>query len=436
VRSRKVFIAEIAARVGRHFNGALMPFRGGAVQAMAAGTGEACRRSCRRPIRISCYRCGMWQTVIEQLQSKFSVTLSSATDWALSSALLIGTAVAALLLHAVLFSPARRLTGERQTFLRTVLSTTKGPTRLALLLAALAMALPLAPLAGDTAAGLARLLGLATICLLGWIALTVLHIAADLYLMRFQSDGADNLLARKYITQIRVLERVMDVVIVLITIGFALMTFDAVRQYGVTLFASAGVAGIIAGLAARPVLTNFLAGVQIAVAQPIRIDDAIIVENEWGNVEDITFSYVVVRLWDLRRMVVPLSYFIEKPFQNWTRTGGELIGSVFLYVDHTAPVDAIRKKLTEIASQSALWNGKVVNLQVSDCRETTIELRALVSANSASAAWDLRCEVREKLIDFLQREHPSALPRRRYEAAENAAAKSDATHEVRAARGL
>jgi len=293
------------------------------------------------------------------------------------------------------------------------------------------VALPAAPLAGETTSVLARLLGLATICLLGWIALTVLHIAADLYLMRFRLDVADNLLARKHITQIRVLERVMDVVIVLITVGFALMTFDAVRQYGVTLFASAGVAGIVAGLAARPVLTNFLAGVQLAVAQPIRIDDTVIVENESGNVEEI-----VVRLWDLRRMVVPLSYFIEKPFQNWTRTGGELIGSVFLYVDHTAPVDAVRKKLSEIVSQSKLWNGKVVSLQVSDCKESTIELRALISANSAAALWDLRCEVREKLIDFLQRDYPSALPRRRYEAAENAAAKPDEAREIRSARGL
>ena len=145
---------------------------------------------------------------------------------------------------------------------------------------------------------------------------------------------------------------------------------------------------------------------QIAVAQPIRIDDAVIVENEFGRIEEITLNYVVVRLWDWRRMIVPLSYFIEKPFQNWTRTGNELIGSVFLYVDHTAPVEAIREKLAEIASQSKLWNGKVVSLQVSDCRETTIELRALVSANNASAVWDLRCEVREKLIDFLRREHP------------------------------
>jgi small-conductance mechanosensitive channel len=378
----------------------------------------------------------MLQTAIEHVESKFGVTLSSATDWAASAALLIGAAVAALLLHATALFVARRLMGERWPFLRTVLSATTGPTRLALLLIALAVVLPATHFTADTAQLLERLIGLATICLFGWIALTALHIAADLYLMRFRLDVEDNLLARKHITQVRVLERVMDVVIVLITVGFALMTFDAVRQFGITLFASAGVAGIIAGLAARPVLTNFLAGVQIAVAQPIRIDDAVIVENESGNVEEITFSYVVVRLWDLRRMVVPLSYFIEKPFQNWTRTGGELIGSVFLYVDHTAPVDAIRKKLSEIASQSKLWNGKVVSLQVSDCKESTIELRALISANSASAAWDLRCEVREKLIDFLQREYPSALPRRRYEAADDASSKPDEAQEIRAARRL
>jgi small-conductance mechanosensitive channel len=378
----------------------------------------------------------MLQNAIQYLEDKLGVTLASATDWAASAAILLGAVIVALLLHAGALALARRVIGERQTFLRTVLSATKGPTRLALVLIALAITLPLAPLAGNTASTLARLLGLATICLLGWTALTALHIGADLYLRRFRLDVEDNLLARKHITQVRVLERVVDVLIVLITIGFALMTFDAVRQYGVTLFASAGVAGIVAGLAARPVLSNFLAGVQLAVAQPIRIDDAIIVENESGNVEEITFSYVVVRLWDLRRMVVPLSYFIEKPFQNWTRTGGELIGTVFLNVDYTAPVDAIRKKLTEIVTQSKLWNGKVVNLQVSDCRETTIELRALMSANSGSAAWDLRCEVREKLIDFLQREYPSALPRRRYEAAETAAAKLSEAHDIRAARGL
>jgi len=377
----------------------------------------------------------MWQDLMQRLQTEFGGAFTSAANWAVSAALLVGAAIAAWLLYAAIVVVIRRALGERRPFLRSVLGAIKGPMRLALLLVALAAALPTAPLGPDTIGLLARLLGLATICLLGWIASTVLHIAADLYLLRFRLDVADNLLARKHFTQVRVLVRVLDVVTFLLTAGFALMTFDAVRQFGVTLFASAGVAGIVAGLAARPVLTNFLAGVQLAVAQPIRIDDAVIVENESGNVEEITFSYVVVRLWDLRRMIVPLSYFIEKPFQNLTRIGGELIGSVFLYVDHTAPVDAIRTKLTEIAEQSKLWNGKVVSLQVSDCKETTIELRALVSANNASAVWDLRCDVREKLIDFLQREHPYALPRRRYEDAGKAALQSDETREARAVRG-
>jgi small-conductance mechanosensitive channel len=377
----------------------------------------------------------MLQNAIERIQNRFGIALTSATDWALAAAILVGAAIIALLLHAALLSLARRVMGERQTFLRTVLAATKGPTRLGLLLIALAIALPMTALPSATASVLARVLTLATICLLGWVALTALHIGADLYLRRFRLDVADNLLARKHITQVRVLERVVEVVIVLLTIGFALLTFDSVRQFGVTLFASAGVAGIIGGLAARPVLSNFFAGIQLAVAQPIRIDDSVTVENESGTIEEITFSYVVVKLWDLRRMVVPLSYFIEKPFQNWTRTGGELIGSVFFYVDHTAPVEAIRKKLADIVGQSTLWNGKVLSLQVSDCKETTIELRALLSADNSSALWDLRCDVREKLIDYLQREYPTALPRRRYEAAASVLAKADEPQELRAAGG-
>jgi len=375
----------------------------------------------------------MLRNTVERIQNRFGITLTSATDWAVAATILVGAAIIALVLHAALLWLARRVMGERQSFLRTVLTATKGPTRLGLLLIALAIALPLTALPAETAKILSRVLTLATICLLGWVALTALHIGADLYLRRFRIDLADNLLARKHVTQVRVLERVLEVVIVLVTIGFALLTFDSVRQFGVTLFASAGVAGIIGGLAARPVLSNFFAGIQLAVAQPIRIDDAVSVENESGTIEEITFSYVVVKLWDLRRMVVPLSYFIEKPFQNLTRTGGELIGTVFFYVDHTAPVEAIRNKLSEIAGQSKLWNGKVLSLQVSDCKETTIELRALVSANNGSALWDLRCEVREKLIDYLQREYPTALPRRRYEVAESVAAKADEAQGLRAA---
>src|SRR5579871_517082 len=356
--------------------------------------------------------------VLQAKLSELSAQLAFAPAWLVSLIILIVAFAAAWLLHAAIFAALRRLSRGNRRYFRTITEAIKNPARFAALLIAFAIALPTAPLSSETQDILARFLGLATICWVGWIVLTGVHIAANLYLLNFGLDVGDNLLARKHITQVRVMRRALDTVVVLLTLGFALMTFDAVRQYGVSLFASAGAAGVIFGLAARPLFSNLLAGVQLAVSQPIRIDDAVVVENEWGNVEDITFNYVVLRLWDLRRMVVPLSYFIEKPFQNWTRIVGDLIGSVLLYLDHTAPVDAIREKLREIVAQSKLWDGKVVNLQVTDCKETTIELRALISANNASAAWDLRCEVREKLIDFVRREHPYALPRRRNEVVE------------------
>ncbi|MFC7552462.1 mechanosensitive ion channel family protein [Pseudoroseomonas wenyumeiae] len=205
------------------------------------------------------------------------------------------------------------------------------------------------------------------------------------------------------------------ILIVLITASAALMTFDGVRQYGVSLLASAGAAGIVLGLALQPVLKNLVAGVQLAVTQPIRLEDAVIVEGEWGNVEEITSTYVVVRLWDWRRMVLPLSYFIEKPFQNWTREGASLIGTALIYVDYTAPVTAMRAKLEEIARASPLWDRRVVNMQVTNLRPDTMEIRMLVSASNAGRTFDLRCEVREKMIAFLQAEYPWALPRGRAE---------------------
>jgi small-conductance mechanosensitive channel len=196
-------------------------------------------------------------------------------------------------------------------------------------------------------------------------------------------------------------------------VAAAFMTFETVRQYGVSLFASAGVVGIVVGLAARPVLSNFIAGIQIAMTQPIRLEDAVIVESEFGWVEDIAAAYVVIRLWDRRRMVVPLSYFIEKPFQNWSRQATNLIGSVIFYVDYTAPVARIRDKLNEIVAQSPLWDQQVASLQVNEIRETTMQLRALVSAKNPDMLSNLQAELREKLVDFLQKEHPEALPRGR-----------------------
>ena len=193
------------------------------------------------------------------------------------------------------------------------------------------------------------------------------------------------------------------------------MTFESVQEYGLSLFASAGAAGLILGFAARPVLANLIAGIQIAITQPIRIEDVVIVEDEWGWIEEIYATYVIVRLWDWRRMVIPLSYFIEKPFQNWTREGASVIGSVYWYMDYTVPVQKVREKLEEVLETSPYWDGAVVNLQVVDTDKDTIHLRGLMSARTAPQAWDLRCEIRERILGWLQAEYPETLPRLRGE---------------------
>ena len=338
-------------------------------------------------------------------------------DPVVTAVILVLAALIAFSLHRLVRKLIRRLLAQRNPFIFSIFSQMRGVTQFALLILAMIIALPVAPIGPDTAEWVARLLLVGVIGLIGWAAITALKIAADLYLRQFRLDVEDNLLARKHVTQVRVLLRTADVLVVLVTFGAALMTFEPVRQYGVSLFASAGVAGIVAGLAARPVLSNLIAGVQLAMTQPIRIDDAVVVEKEWGTIEEITSTYVVVRLWDWRRMIVPLSYFIEKPFQNWTREGSALIGSAMIYVDYRAPVGVIRDKLGEIVKASKNWDGNVVNLQVTDAKEQTMELRCLMSARSAGQAFDLRCEVREQLIDFLQQHHPEALPRQRSEVA-------------------
>ncbi|GAB0112783.1 mechanosensitive ion channel family protein [Acidisoma sp. C75] len=307
------------------------------------------------------------------------------------------------------FSPPRRV----RSFFELFVENTRAPSRLAYVLFFMGAVLPSLSFSASVTLTIAHLLLVAFVLLVGWTAIRAIEILASLYLGRFRTDTEDNLLARKHLTQVRILKRAGDILIGVITVGIALMTFSAVRQYGISLFASAGAASLVLGLAARPLLTNLIAGVQIAITQPIRLEDAVIVEGEWGWIEEITSTYVVVRIWDWRRMVLPISYFLEKPFQNWTRESAALIGAVYLYLDWRAPVQALRDKLSEIAAASPLCDGRVVNLQVSDAKAQVIEVRCLVSARSAPQTWDLRCEVREKMIAFLQAEHPYALPHTR-----------------------
>lgn len=209
------------------------------------------------------------------------------------------------------------------------------------------------------------------------------------------------------------LRKIVTSIVALIAIASMLMVFESVRHFGTAIIASAGVAGIILGFAAQKSIATLLAGVQIALTQPIRIDDVVIVEGEWGRIEEITLTYVVVCIWDWRRLVLPISYFIEKPFQNWTRTSAEIIGSVFLYVDYSVPLQPLRAELQRILNNSTLWDRKVSVLQVTDSKQHTVEIRVLVSARDAGTSWDLRCEVREQLIAYLQKHHPESLPRLR-----------------------
>lgn len=346
--------------------------------------------------------------------------------WLSSIILLVGAVAVALTINRYVHRLLDRLLrGEKMPLLRSLKGRLAGPGRAALVLAAMSLVLPALALPQPLAGGLGKIVTVLLVALGGWSAVIAVNIASELHLRRYRIDVDDNLLARKHVTQVRLLVRALDTIIVLMTFSAALMTFDAVREYGVTLFASAGVAGIFAGLAARPLLANFFAGIQIALTQPIRVDDAVVVEGEWGWIEDITSTYVVVKIWDLRRLILPLTYFIEKPFQNWTREGNTIIGSIFLHVDYMAPIEEIRQKFHELAKASSLWDGKVAVLQVTEAKEHTVELRALASASTSPRAWDLRCELREGLITYLRDHHPAVLPRLRMAGAESGATPSE-----------
>ena len=250
-----------------------------------------------------------------------------------------------------------------------------------------------------------------TITAIGWAATSLIDLAIKRRIARLDIDAADNFLARKSATRLDVLRRVIVVLGAIATLACALVVVPWARQLGVSLLASAGIVGIAVGLAARPVLANLIAGIQIAFTQPIRIEDAVVLENEWGWIEEIDLFYVVIRIWDRRRVIVPLTHFIEKPFQNWTRKSGTIIGSVYWWLDYRAPVAKMRDKLEEICKSTELWDGEVVNLQVTETDKMTIQVRALATASTSPRAWDLRCYIREQMINWLHAEHPEAFPR-------------------------
>jgi small-conductance mechanosensitive channel len=336
----------------------------------------------------------------------------------LVSAELLGALLAGYLVHLLAWRLLRGFARSTNTIVDDSLARhCRRPTVFVFPVLAVYLCLPLmAERLGDGGVAFVSNLLIALIIFsVAWTLIRLGSVAEDVIAGRYDIDVSDNLKARAIHTQFAILRKLSVVAIVVLASGLVLMRFEGFRELGTGILASAGIAGLVVGFAAQKTLGNLLAGIQIAITQPIRVDDVVIVEGEWGRIEEITLTYVVVRIWDLRRLVLPIAYFIEKPFQNWTRISADILGTVFLYVDYTVPVDAIRAELERIVQGSTDWDGQVCGVQVTDTSPQGIEVRALVSATDASKAWNLRCEVREKLVSFLQREYPGALPKLRGE---------------------
>ncbi|HKR87571.1 MAG TPA: mechanosensitive ion channel domain-containing protein [Phenylobacterium sp.] len=346
-------------------------------------------------------------TALKDLQPWFAW----APPWVFTLVLMLLALAAALIAHRVIVRLVRRgLRGGHQ-FWRPLLVRSEGPGRLALVVAFLSAALAASPLTREQTAFAQHAFAIAFVVLIGWIALIAVDLSAAVFLRRYRIDVDDNLLARKHATQIRILQRAASVLVVVVTVAMALMTINQVRQWGVSLLAAGGAAGILVGLALQPLLSNLLAGLQIAATQPIRLEDQLLVEGEVGHVEEINATYVVVKIWDERRMVLPLTYFLQKPFQNWTRDTARQMGTVMLYVDFITPVEPLRAKLVELLKATPLWDGRVCALQVTDAREKSLEIRCLMSAANSGQLFDLRCHVREAMVAFINQGFPEALLR-------------------------
>lgn len=277
------------------------------------------------------------------------------------------------------------------------------------------LGLPLIGLSPESNFIVRKFSGILIIACVAWVLFQAVALLERYLLGKYDITAADNLQARKVYTQVRVIRKSIDVLIAIFTVASMLMLFDEVRRLGTSILASAGVVGIIIGFAAQRTIANLFAGFQIAMTQPIRIDDVVIVENEWGRVEEITLTYVVIKIWDQRRLIVPLSQFIEKPFQNWTRLGSDIMGTVFLYTDYNLPLEEIRTEAKKIIEDHPKWNRKFWNLQVTDVTEKSMQLRVLVTSSDSGKNWDLRCDIREKLIAFIQTKYPQSLPKVRAE---------------------
>ncbi|MEX0966438.1 MAG: mechanosensitive ion channel domain-containing protein [Bacteroidia bacterium] len=342
-------------------------------------------------------------------------------------AIVAGAIIVALLLHYVLFRflQKSRIFHEREKVLM-FWQQLYSPARVLMVLLSIfivyrtvdAFTLPVS-------STIRHLLSIVFILVVAWLTIKLIRAGRIILMRQYDLQSADNLAARKAYTQIYMIENILHFLVGVLTIGIILMTFPQVREVGVSLLTSAGIAGIILGFAAQKLIATILAGIQIALTQPFRIDDVVIVEREWGRIEEINLTYVVVKIWDERRLVVPTIYFIENPFQNWTRTSAEILGTVYILTDYRFPVSALRQEQTRLLQTTDLWDKRVNVLQVTDAKEKTMELRVLVSASDASSAWDLRVFLREKLIEFIQKNYPESLPLTRVEMNDPSGKKED-----------
>lgn len=323
-----------------------------------------------------------------------------------------GAAAVAVLLHAVGFAVLHRV-GRHVPVLDALVTHSRKPARVVMVVVAVASGWsglsPDYPWSGD----ISHALAIVQILAVTWLVVANIWAFEAIGFSHYDASAADNLRARKLRTQIVVLRRVSVALAGFVAVAAILFTFHGIRAVGGSLLASAGIAGLIAGAAAKPTLGNVVAGIQIAIAEPIRLDDVLVVAGEWGRVEEITLTYVVVRIWDGRRLVLPISYFVTNTFENWTRSSTKLLGTVYLYLDYRAPLDEMRVELSRILAETPLWDGEVGIIQVTGADQSGIKVRALVSAADSPTSWDLRCLVRERLIRWVQLNHPESLPRLR-----------------------
>lgn len=296
-----------------------------------------------------------------------------------------------------------------------LLATWRGPSMIIFPAFGIQLALTAVPDEAAIQGFIRHLITISFIVGVAWLVMAILNQGGRLLLLRKRSDDQPVFTHRALETRIHLLTRIANTIVAVIAGAIVLMTFPGVKELGASILASAGIAGVVAGLAAQSLLANVLSGIQLALTEPIRLGDAVVIEGEFGTVEEIGASFVIVRTWDLRRLIIPLSFFMENRFENWTLTSSDLLGSAMLHVDYSAPIDALRNELNRILNESSDWDRKVAVLQVTDATDRTIQVRALMSAGNPATLWNLRCEVREKLIQFLQQNHVQTLPRLRAE---------------------